>query len=141
MRHRDLLTSGSRGCPFQTKKTESVTLRNGGPSVTQMIMPERLFTQLITQIISNEPILSPLRISRQRPANNSSKATSRRRALEQRDQPSSSTGPMNKIANVENVICSAETMARHPELFHYTGPAAFEEIVRSQPCGARTIAQ
>ena len=69
MRRRDLLTSGSRGCPFQTKKTESVTLRNGGPSVTQMIMPERLFTQLLTQIISNEPILSPLRISRQRPAN------------------------------------------------------------------------
>ena len=46
-----------------------MTLRNGRPSVTQMIMPERLLTQLITQIISNEPILSPLRISRQRPAN------------------------------------------------------------------------
>ena len=69
MRHRGPLTSGSRGRPFQTKKAESVTPRNGGPSVTQMIMPERLLTQLITQIISNEPILSPLRISRQRPAN------------------------------------------------------------------------
>ncbi len=36
---------------------------------------------------------------------------------------------MNKIANIENVICSAETKARHPELFHYTKLAAFEGIV------------
>ena len=39
---------------------------------------------------------------------------------------------MNKIANLENVICSAETMSQHPELYHYTGPAAFEGIVASQ---------
>ena len=39
---------------------------------------------------------------------------------------------MNKIANVENVVCSVETMSRHPELYHYTKPAAFEGIVRSQ---------
>jgi hypothetical protein len=39
---------------------------------------------------------------------------------------------MNKIANVENVVCSAETMSRHPELYHYTKPAAFEGIVGSQ---------
>jgi hypothetical protein len=39
---------------------------------------------------------------------------------------------MNKTANVENVICSAETMSRHPELYHYTKPAAFESIVASQ---------
>ncbi len=39
---------------------------------------------------------------------------------------------MNKIANVENVVCSVETMSRHPELYHYTKPAAFEGIVGSQ---------
>jgi hypothetical protein len=39
---------------------------------------------------------------------------------------------MNKIANVENVICSAETMTRHPELYHYTKPTAFEGIIGSQ---------
>jgi hypothetical protein len=39
---------------------------------------------------------------------------------------------MNKIANVENVVCSVETMSRHPELYHYTKPAAFEGIGRSQ---------
>jgi hypothetical protein len=38
---------------------------------------------------------------------------------------------MNKIANVENVVCSVETMSRHPELYHYTEPAAFEGIVGS----------
>jgi hypothetical protein len=39
---------------------------------------------------------------------------------------------MNKIANVENVGCSAETMARHPNLYHYTKPEAFEGIIRTQ---------
>jgi hypothetical protein len=39
---------------------------------------------------------------------------------------------MSDIANLENVICSAETKARHPELYHYTKPAAFEGIVASQ---------
>jgi hypothetical protein len=39
---------------------------------------------------------------------------------------------MSDIADVENVICSAETMARHPQLYHYTKPAAFEGIVTSQ---------
>jgi hypothetical protein len=39
---------------------------------------------------------------------------------------------VNKIANIENVVCSAETMARHPELYHYTKPAAFEGILSSQ---------
>jgi hypothetical protein len=39
---------------------------------------------------------------------------------------------VNKIDNVENVICSAETMRRHPELYHYTKPAAFEGIIGSQ---------
>jgi hypothetical protein len=39
---------------------------------------------------------------------------------------------MNKIANVENVVCSVETMSRHPELYHYTKPAAFEGILGSQ---------
>jgi hypothetical protein len=39
---------------------------------------------------------------------------------------------MNKIANVENEICSVETMSRHPELYHYTKPEAFEGIVGSQ---------
>jgi hypothetical protein len=39
---------------------------------------------------------------------------------------------VNKIANVENLICSAATMSRHPELYHYTNPAAFEGIVGSQ---------
>ena len=39
---------------------------------------------------------------------------------------------MNKTANVENVVCSVETMSRHPELYHYTKAAAFEGIVGSQ---------
>jgi len=39
---------------------------------------------------------------------------------------------MNRIANIENVVCSAETMARHPDLYHYTKPEAFEGIIRSQ---------
>jgi hypothetical protein len=39
---------------------------------------------------------------------------------------------VNKIANVENVVCSGETMSRHPELYHYTKAAAFEGIVGSQ---------
>jgi hypothetical protein len=39
---------------------------------------------------------------------------------------------MNKIANLENVICSADTMAQHPELYHYTNPLAFEGIVTSK---------
>jgi len=39
---------------------------------------------------------------------------------------------MNKIANVENVVCSIETMSRHPELYHYTNLTAFESIVGSQ---------
>jgi hypothetical protein len=39
---------------------------------------------------------------------------------------------MNKIANVENVVCSVETMSRHPELYHYTKAAAFEGVVGSQ---------
>jgi hypothetical protein len=38
----------------------------------------------------------------------------------------------NKIANVENVVCSIETMSRHPELYHYTKAPAFEGIVCSQ---------
>src|SRR5271166_6038345 len=39
---------------------------------------------------------------------------------------------MNKMANVENVVCSVETMSRHPELYHYAKAAAFEGIVGSQ---------
>jgi hypothetical protein len=39
---------------------------------------------------------------------------------------------MKKIANVENLICSVATMSRHPELYHYTKPAAFEGIIGSQ---------
>jgi hypothetical protein len=39
---------------------------------------------------------------------------------------------VNRIANVENVVCSVETMSRHPELYHYTKPTAFEGIIRSQ---------
>jgi hypothetical protein len=46
--------------------------------------------------------------------------------------PKSQGRPVNKIANIENVVCSVETMARHPELYHYTKTAAFEGIVRSQ---------
>jgi hypothetical protein len=38
---------------------------------------------------------------------------------------------MNKIADVENVICSAETKAEHPELYHYTNPTAFDGIAKS----------
>jgi hypothetical protein len=39
---------------------------------------------------------------------------------------------MNKITNVENVVCSVETLSRHADLYHYTAPEAFEGIVRSQ---------
>jgi hypothetical protein len=39
---------------------------------------------------------------------------------------------MKKIVNVENVVCSVETMSQHPELYHYTKRAAFEGIVGSQ---------
>jgi hypothetical protein len=39
---------------------------------------------------------------------------------------------MNKIANIENVVCSVETMSRHPELYHYTKPMGFRGIVGSQ---------
>jgi hypothetical protein len=39
---------------------------------------------------------------------------------------------MNKTANVENVVCSVETMYRHRELYHYTKSEAFEKIVASQ---------
>ncbi len=39
---------------------------------------------------------------------------------------------MNKIANVENIVCSASTKAAHGELFHYTRAAGFEGIIRSQ---------
>src|SRR5262249_43850698 len=38
----------------------------------------------------------------------------------------------SKITNIENEICSVETMSRHPELFHYTKPAALESIIESQ---------
>lgn len=38
---------------------------------------------------------------------------------------------MNLTADTELVVCSVETMAKHPELFHYTHLAAFESIVRS----------
>jgi hypothetical protein len=48
---------------------------------------------------------------------------------------------MNKIANVENVICSAETMTRHPELYHYTKPTAFEGIIGSQTLWCSHIAR
>jgi hypothetical protein len=39
---------------------------------------------------------------------------------------------MHKIANLENTICSTETISRHPQLYPYTGPAAFEGIATSQ---------
>jgi hypothetical protein len=39
---------------------------------------------------------------------------------------------MDKVVNVENIICSAETKARHPEVYHYTKPGAFEGIISSQ---------
>src|SRR5208282_6305785 len=39
---------------------------------------------------------------------------------------------MKKVTDVENVVCSVETMSEHPELYHYTKPAAFEGIVGSQ---------
>src|SRR5260370_31291520 len=35
------------------------------------------------------------------------------------------------IANTELVICTVETQAKHPELFHYTNAAAFESILKS----------
>jgi hypothetical protein len=35
------------------------------------------------------------------------------------------------ITNSELVICTVETQAQHPELFHYTKRAAFESIVKS----------
>jgi hypothetical protein len=38
---------------------------------------------------------------------------------------------MTTIANTELVICTVETQAKHPELFHYTTPAAFANIVKS----------
>src|ERR1700683_3149195 len=38
----------------------------------------------------------------------------------------------NKIGNVENIICSAETKAQHPILYHYTSSGAFESIASSQ---------
>jgi hypothetical protein len=38
---------------------------------------------------------------------------------------------MPQTADTELVICSRETQAEHPELFHYTKPAAFEGIIRS----------
>jgi len=38
---------------------------------------------------------------------------------------------MALIVTAELTVCSAETQASHPELFHYTKPAAFESIVRS----------
>jgi hypothetical protein len=39
---------------------------------------------------------------------------------------------MNKIANVENIVCSVETISRHPKIYHYTKLAAFEGIIQSQ---------
>ena len=39
---------------------------------------------------------------------------------------------MKLTDNVENVICSEETLKRHPELHHYTNEAGFEGIVSSQ---------
>jgi hypothetical protein len=39
---------------------------------------------------------------------------------------------VNKIANVENVVCSVETLSRHREPYHYTNLTAFQGIVRSQ---------
>jgi hypothetical protein len=39
---------------------------------------------------------------------------------------------MNRIANVENIVCSVETMSRHQELYHYTKPTGFQGIVGSQ---------
>ena len=38
---------------------------------------------------------------------------------------------MTLIANTELIICTVETQAKHPELFHYTNAAAFESIVKS----------
>jgi hypothetical protein len=35
------------------------------------------------------------------------------------------------VANTALTVCSVETQAEHPELFHYTRPAAFENIVKS----------
>ena len=35
------------------------------------------------------------------------------------------------IANTELVVCSSETLATHPELFHYTSLDAFENIIKS----------
>lgn len=39
---------------------------------------------------------------------------------------------MNNTRNIENTVCSAETMSGHPELYHYTNAAAFESIADSQ---------
>jgi hypothetical protein len=39
---------------------------------------------------------------------------------------------MKKTINVENVICSSDTMSRHPDIYHYTNQAAFEGILGSQ---------
>jgi hypothetical protein len=38
---------------------------------------------------------------------------------------------MTLIANTALLVCSVETKAEHPELFHYTKPTAFENIVKS----------
>jgi hypothetical protein len=39
---------------------------------------------------------------------------------------------MNRMVEIENVVCSAETVSRHPELYHYTNLGGFEGIVGSQ---------
>ena len=39
---------------------------------------------------------------------------------------------MNRVINVENIVCSEETLSRHAELYHYTDGGAFDGIVRSQ---------
>jgi hypothetical protein len=39
--------------------------------------------------------------------------------------------PVTLIANTALTVCSVETQAEHPELFHYTRSAAFEGIVKS----------
>jgi len=39
---------------------------------------------------------------------------------------------VNKIANVENVVRSVDTLSRHPELYHYTNSKAFEGIITSK---------
>jgi hypothetical protein len=39
--------------------------------------------------------------------------------------------PVTQIANTALTVCSVETQAEHPELFHYTRPAAFESIIKT----------